>query len=168
MCLPALAAPLAIAGGLVSAAGQLSAGAAAKSQANYDSKVAQQNAQLEIEAAHDSVQMGHDEARDFWRDVATTKGQQIASMAAGGIDVGYGTAERVRQDTQMVADERAGTLYKNIAQRTRGHYINASNYVSEAKAAKARGSAAMTGAVFGAASSILGSATQVAGMKAKT
>lgn len=167
MCLPALAVPLAIAGSVVSAAGQLSQGAAAKSQANAEASVAKQNAGLEIEAAHDSVQQGKDDARDFWRDVSTTKGQQVAAMAANGIDIGYGSAQRLQDDTQMVAEEKASTLYKNSQQRTRGHYITAQNYVQQGKAAKARGKAAMIGSVFGAASSIMGGLSQAGSMMKK-
>lgn len=169
MCLPlAAAAPvLAIASGVVQGAGQLYQGAAQKSQAKYEAQVAKQNAQLEIEAAHDSVQQGQDEARDFWRDVSATKGQQIASMAANGIDVSYGSGARLQDDTQLMANDKAATLYKNSQQRTRGHYINANNYVSEAKAARSRGKAAMTGAIFSAAGSILGGATQGFGMTGK-
>jgi hypothetical protein len=168
MCLPlAAAAPLAIAAGVVQGAGSLYAGAAQNAQAKADAMVAKQNAALEVEAAHDSVQQGYNESRDFWRDVSATKGQQVAAMAANGIDPGYGSGARLQDDTAMVADEKADTLYKNIQQRTRGHYINASNYVYEAKAARARGQAAMTSGIFGAITSVLGGATQAAGIKAK-
>jgi hypothetical protein len=168
MCLPVAAAPiLAVAAGVMQGAGQLYQGAAAKSQSKYDAQVAKQNAGLEIEAAHQSVQQGQDESRDFWRDVSATKGQQVAAMAANGIDVGYGSAARAQDDTSQVARERASTLYRNIGERTRGHYINAQNYVQEAKAAKSRGQAAMTEGIFGAASSILGAASQYGKMKAK-
>jgi hypothetical protein len=168
MCLPAsLAAPLAIAGSVVSAAGALQQGAAANAQGKEEQQVAKQNAGLEIEAAHDSVQQGKDEQRDFWRQVSATKGQQIASMAANGIDVGYGSADRLSSDTQMVANENDLTLGKNIQQRTRGHYITAENYITEGKAARAKGKAAQVGSYFSAASSIMGGLSQAAGAKKK-
>jgi hypothetical protein len=167
MCVPALAAPLAIAAGAVQAGGAIYSGLAARSQANHDAAVARINAQQEIDAAHDSVTQGQSEAQSFWRKVAQTKGQQIASMAANGIDLGYGSAARLQEDTQMLANEDATNLYHNIEQRTKGHYINASNYVEQAKAAKSAGKAAFTSSLFSAAGSLMGGFSQAAGMSAK-
>src|SRR5690348_8947461 len=111
MRLPAAAAPiLAVAASVVQAGGQLYSGMAAKAQAKHDAQIAQQNASLEIEAAHSSVLQGQDESRDFWRDVSNVKGQQVAAMAANGIDVSYGSGARTQDDTAMVATEKNQTL----------------------------------------------------------
>jgi hypothetical protein len=168
MCLPAAAAiPLVIASSAASAAGQLMQGAQANAQGKYEAQVARMNEGLEVNAAHQSVIAGGDERRDFWRKVAQVKGQEVASMAANGIDVGFGSADRVQQDTELLARDDATNLYRNIEERTKGHLIQASNYESEAKAARARGKAALTSSYFGAASSLLGGLSQAAGMKAK-
>lgn len=167
MCLPALAVPLAIAAGVTQAAGQVMQGAQAKAQSKYEAHVAEQNAAMEVEAAHDSVVSGQGEREKFWRGVAATKGAQIASMAANGIEVDTGSAARLSSDTQLLANDDAKSLYKNIEQRTRGHVINANNYVQEAKAAKIRGKNAMTNAILGAAGTLMGTASQAAGLKAK-
>lgn len=155
-----------IAGGMA-AAGSLTQGYSALQQGNYESAIARQNAQLSRESAAESLKTGQKERRDFWRKVGSVKGQQIASMAANGIDVGYGTAERIQEDTQALADEDASTLYENIHHRTRGYTIEAANYKAESKAAKQRGRAAFVGSVFEAGSSMLGSVSQAKGMKAK-
>lgn len=139
----------------------------ANAQGKYESRMAKRNAAMEVEAAHESFEAGKDERRDFWRKVGATKGQQIASMAANGIDLGFGTAELVQRDTEELSREDARQLYRNIEQRTRGHHINASNFVAEAKAAKARGKAALTSSIIGAAGTVLGGVTQAAGLKAK-
>jgi hypothetical protein len=168
MCLPVAALPaLAIASGVLQGAGQLAGGIQVNNQSKYDSKVAKQNAALEVESAHTSYEAGKDERRDFWRKVGQTRGEQIASMAANGIDIGYGTAARIQDDTEMMAGEDAKNLYRNIEERTRGHYINSSNYLQEAKAARARGKAALIGSVIQAGSSILGGVSQAGGLKAK-
>lgn len=168
MCLPLAAAiPLAIASSVASAAGSLYAGAQANSQAKYEADVARRNSAMEVEAAHDSVLQGQGERRDFWRKVAQVKGQNIAAMAANGIEVDYGSAGRLQDDTQMLANDDAANLYRNVEQRTKGHVIQAGNYTMEAKAAKARGKAAQVGSYFGAASSLLGGFSQAAGLKAK-
>jgi hypothetical protein len=88
-------------------------------------------------------------------------------MAANGIDLGYGSAVRVQQDTIDLANDDAKNLYRNIEQRTRGHHINAGNYTAEAMAARQRGKAALTQSFFSAASSVLGGISQAVSMKAK-
>lgn len=143
------------------------AGMQGKAQAKYEASVARRNQALAVEASHDSRLAGRDEIRDFWRKVGSIKGQQIASMAANGIDVGFGTAARVQDDTQMLAQDDATNLYRNIENRTKGYLIEASNHASEAKAAKMRGKAAMTQGIFGAATSILGAASQATSLNAK-
>src|SRR4051812_40125272 len=124
MCLPmAAAVPLAIASGVVGAAGTLMQGAQANAQGKYEAQVDRQNAGLEVEAAHQSILAGQTERRDFWRKVAQVKGQQVASMAANGIEVDYGSAARLQDDTSMLARDDAQNLYKGIEERTRGHLI---------------------------------------------
>ena len=168
MCLPAAALPaLAIASGVMQGAGQIMGGMQANQQAKYESKVAKQNAALEIESAHTSYEIGKEDRRDFWKKVGQTKGQQIAAMAANGIDVDFGSGARTQQDTVEQSRDDATRLYRNIEERTRGHQINASNYVSEAKAARARGKAALTSSIIQGATSVLGGVSQAAGLKAK-
>lgn len=142
-------------------------GLQANAQGKYESNIAKRNAALEVEAARESVLAGQDERRAFWRKIGQVKGQNLAAMAANGIDVGYGSAQRLQDDTAILASEDAKNLYGNIEKRTRGHHINASNFVAEAKAARQRGKAALTQSFFGAASSLLGGATQYASLKAK-
>jgi hypothetical protein len=166
VCVP-LAVAAAGAAAVASAAGQVMQGMQARAQGNYEAQVDKMNAGLEVEAAHQSVIAGQSERRDFWRKVAQVKGQNIAAMAANGIDVGFGSAERLQEDTQLLANDDATNLYRNIEERTRGHLIDASNYKSQAVAAKAKGKAALTSSYFGAASSLLGGLSQAAGLKAK-
>ena len=155
MCLP-----LAVAAGAISAAGALTSGVQGMMAANYEGEVARRNAALEVERARDSTERGRWERRAFFRDIGQLKGQQTASMAANGIDVGFGSAERTAQDTAMLADEDARTLYSNINERTRGFDINASNVMAERAAARQRKWAIGTKAVFDAGSSLMGGLQQ--------
>src|SRR5207342_1423782 len=100
----------------------------ASAQGRRDSDMAKRNSQLEVEGYQEDRLAAQDQRRDFWRKVGATKGQQIAAMAANGIDVGYGTAERIQQDTQDLSNEDAQNLYKNQQQQQRGRLINAGNY----------------------------------------
>lgn len=159
--------PLAIAAAGVAAAGSLVQGYSALRQGNFEAGVAKQNAALDRQAAEDSLKTGQYERRDFWRKAGQLKGQQNASMAANGIDLGFGTATRIQDDTQAGANEDAQNLYENIHQRTRGFIINNWNDRMQAKAAKAQGRAALVGSVFQAGSSLMGGFQQQAAMRAK-
>jgi hypothetical protein len=160
-----LALPLAAAG--LTAAGTLVQGFSAMRQGNFESGVAKQNAALERQSAEDSLKTGQSERLNFWRKVGQLKGQQTASMAANGIDAGYGTAARVADDTQAGANEDAQNLYNNIDQRTRGFIINNWNDRMQAKASKAQGQSAFVGSIFQAGGSLLSGFQQQSAMRAK-
>jgi hypothetical protein len=149
------------------AAGTLVQGYSALRQGNFDAGVAKQNAALERQAAEDSLKTGQYERTDFWRKVGQLKGQQNASMAANGIDLGFGTATRIAEDTQAGANEDAQNLYENINQRTKGFIINNWNDRMQAKGAKAQGVAAFVGSGFQAASSLMSGFQQNAKMRAQ-
>jgi hypothetical protein len=168
MCLPAAAAvPLAIASSVVSAAGQVQAGMQARAQGNYEAQVARQNAQLEVESYQNSRTNAGLDQRDYWRKVAAVKGQQVAAMAANGIDVGFGAGQRTQDDTQTLAEDDSLRLADKDQQEARGHLIQASNYTTQGVAAKQRGKDAFTSSLFGAASSLLGGLSQAGALKAK-
>jgi hypothetical protein len=134
---------------------------------NYQAKVAKANAGLEYEAARDSEDQGRRDSLSFYRQVGRLKGDQIAAMAANGIDVGFGSAARVQDDTASLAREDAGNVYRNTYERTRGNLINAANFVSEAKSARSQGQAAMIGSLFQAGGSLMGGFQQQRFLKAK-
>lgn len=163
MCLP-LAAGLAIASGVTGAIGSIMQGQQQKAQASYEASVAKNNANQEVSAYQDYRGAEVDERQRFWEKVAQQKGQQAASMAANGIDLGFGSAARLQTDTQLLADADAKNLYRNQDNRAKGYLIDAGNYTAEAMAAKMRGDAAQTNSYFGAFSSLLGGATQAASL----
>lgn len=166
MCLP-VAAALAVAGAVTSAVGQISAGQSAKAQADYNASVAKANAQQEVDAYQTYRGQEVQERENFWRQAGQVKGQQVAAMAANGIDPGFGSGARLQTDTINLANEDATNLYRNQDQKAKGYLIDASNYTSEAIAAKMQGKAAETNSYFGAVSSLLGGASQAFGMSAK-
>lgn len=163
MCLPALP----VIAGAVSAAGSLMNGFMGMQAAGYEARVANRNADMQVEAARDSIDRGRDEARDFYRQLGQIKGQQRTALAANGIDTGFGTAGIVEDDTARGGAEDASNLYRNIHERTRGFEINAANYRSEAAAAKHRGRVGMINSVFEAGSSLMGGFQQQRGMRAR-
>lgn len=158
---------MAIASGVISGAGQIYGGLQANAQGKYEAKLAKRNAAMEVEAEHENRQLTEDSARDYWKSVARTKGQNIAAMAANGIDVDFGSADRLQQDTVTQSREEVTRIYRQGEKTSKDRLINASNYVSEAKAARARGKAALIGSAFGAAGSIMGGLSQASSIRAK-
>jgi hypothetical protein len=168
MCLPAAALPvMAIASSVVSAAGSVYGGLQANAQGKYESKLAKRNAAAEVEAEREERRLGEDEARKYYRELSHAKGQNIAAMAANGVDVNFGSAERLQQDTEMLGDEDVTAIYRNTEQRRKGRLINAANFVEEAKAAKSRGKAALVGSMFSAAGSLMSGASQASKLRTK-
>jgi lipopolysaccharide biosynthesis regulator YciM len=164
LCGPA-ALPLAAAG--MAAMGSLMQGRSAMQQGNYEAGVHALNARIATDAAHDSVLQGQKEALQFYRKVGQVKGQQVAAMAANGIDVGSGTALTVQQDTEAAAQDDAANLYHEIDHRTDGFLLKSASDMGEAQAAKARGRSAMIGSVFQAAGSLMGGFSQMSALSAK-
>lgn len=167
MCNPAMIGPLMIAGSAVAAAGQIQGGIYASQQARYAAKVAEQNKQLSREGAVDAIVQGQDQQRQLGREVAARVGAQSARMAGNNVDITSGSAARLIDDTRMIGREDRAALGENTRRAVKGYQINAWNYESEKRAKKAEGKQAIVAAGFGAATTLLGGATQYAGFRSK-
>lgn len=163
MCDPAT---LAITAAAVTAAGQIQGGIYQSQMSRYQAQVAEQNKQLTREAAADAIVQGQEQQRQLGREVAGRVGAQEARMAGNNVDITTGSAARVISDTRMIGAEDSAALSENTRRRVKGMQIDAWNYESEKRAAKAEGKQAIVGAAFGAASTLLGGATQYSKFKA--
>lgn len=166
MCVPliAIAGGAAVLGGAVSAFGQVRAGQAANAQGKYEQAVAEQNRKIELNARDDANNRGNIEQLKHWRKVAQHQGEQRAGLAASGLDLTFGSAFDLQQDTLRTGMEDSWTIGENTRREAGGFEINASNYANQGQAARMKGKAALTAGYLGAASTILGTASQVAGM----
>lgn len=160
MCLPVVA-------GALAAAGSLASGVQGMMQSSYEAKVARQNAHLEAERGRQSIEQGRRDARDFYRSLGALKGQQTASLAANGIDTGFGTALTIQQDTAAQGEEDAATLYRNQLERLKGYDLGRSNSLAEASAAKFKGRMALVNSVFQAGSSLMSGFQQQRAMRVR-
>lgn len=165
MCIPVAVAAAAAAA--VSAAGSIYGGLAANAQGKYTQRVADQNAALANDQARDAKERGQRDAQLLYRRYSQIQGQQVASMAANGIDTGFGSALDVQRDTAMMAAEDADALNRNTAAEMKGYEINASNFRSEGQAARMKGKSAMIGSFFQAGGSLLEGASQFGQLKQK-
>ena len=147
MCEPVTLALMA-AGTAMSAYGQYQQGQSAKDAGQYNAKMAEYGAQ-------DAQRRGEEEAAGIQRKAASLKSTQRASMAAKGLDVGYGTAADLQDETDFFGQMDASTARYNAASQ-------AWNYRAQGQLARAEGSAAAYNAKLGAAGTLLSGAGKVA------
>jgi hypothetical protein len=157
MCDPAT---MMIAATAVQAMGQLQSGLYASQVAKNQAKVAEQNKQMARERAEDAIGLGQEDQRKLGREVAARVGAQTARMGANNVDTSYGSAARVTEDTRMIGREDMAALASNTQRQVRAMQTDIWNYEVQKRAAKSEAKQAVVGAVFGAASTALGGATQ--------
>ena len=162
MCAPPI---IALAAGAMKIAGTMAGAVSANQQGKYEAGIADQNTRMANDQARDSIERGQEEARRYGRELGQLKGEQRNQIAAGGIDLDFGTAANIRRDTEIIGAEDYAQISKGSYERTRGYEINAFNSRSEAAAARARGKAAIVQGVLSSAGTALGSASQVRGMR---
>ena len=150
----------------VSAAGQMQAGSYASQVARNQATVAQYNKELAKEGADDAIKRGQDDQRKLGREIASRVGSQEARIAANNVDVTSGSAARVIEDTKMLGAEDQSAMSENVARQVRSQQIDAWGYESAKRAAISEASQAKTAAAFGAASTIMGGASQYAKFRA--
>ena len=142
----------------VKAVGSVVSGIGQKQVLDYQAQVADQNAKLAEDQAQDSIQNTNLEAQRRYRDLAQTKGRQVAAMAANGIDLNFGSAADIQRDTAATGAEDLAQIYKGGNERTKGFEINAFNSRAEATGDRARGKGALIDGIFGGVATALGGA----------
>lgn len=165
MCLPVAA--LAAIGTAVSAVGTVVGAVGDAQQANYQASIANQNARIAANQANDAVQNTNLEALRRSRANAALAGEQIAAMAANGVDLNFGSALDIQKDTKMIGAEDLAQIYKQGNEGARGFDVQGFNYRSQASASRAAASGALINGAFGAASTVLSGASQVKKLKAQ-
>ncbi|MGU3629836.1 virion core protein, T7 gp14 family [Comamonas sp. C24C] len=123
--------------------------------------IADINAQTAESTAQQALVSGQRQEQASRLRTANLKGQQTASMAANGIDLGQGSALRVLTDTDTLGQIDANTIKANAVRSAWGYRTQATNYQNQALQARSAASAISPGLTL--ATSLLGGATQVAG-----
>lgn len=147
---------LAVVGTAVAAAGTAVSGYMAYNQHRYQARVARENRRLENARAAEALDRGAVEERTLGRRYSALAGSQRASMAANGIDIGFGSAADVLGDTAQFHAEDSAALRSNNMAEVRGIEISAANYGAQARASSMAGTSALVAAGFDTASTILG------------
>lgn len=132
----AVAAPLAIAsavgGAALTAVGQIQQNNAASAQASYQAAVARNNKILADRAAQDAIERGRVEELNQRIRTRQLAGRQRASLAANGVDVGYGSAIDMIEDTFKIGETDALTIRANAMREAMGYRAQGMNFEAEA------------------------------------
>lgn len=166
---------IAIASLAVGVYSQIRAGQAARKAGQQQKQAAESTAELadynasvaELQAA-DAIQRGEEEAHRFRMGVRGMIGAQRAGIAAGNIDVGYGSAVDVQADAAYLGELDALTITTNAAREAWGYKVAAQDLRKRAEIARKEGvyleragGQAATSAYIGAAGTVLGGTTSL-------
>lgn len=158
-----LGVPIAIASGVIGAAGAIQQGNAASAAANYNATILDKNRQTALENAARQQSAATQDEIGLRRKNAQFAGTQIASAAASGVDLSSGSMADAIGQTTLLNEEDALTLRENWGDRIRGTYADAQSMQDQAALTRAQGKAAKSASYINAASSLLASASTVAG-----
>lgn len=139
------------------------AGEAQRRASESQAELLDYNAQIADLQASDAVSRGQQEESKFRQGVRVMIGGQRAGIAAGNVDVGYGSAVDVQADAAMLGELDALTIRQNAAREAWGYKVEAADTRQRAKIARqegvmleAAGKANQTSARIGAVGGILG------------
>src|SRR5687768_17366118 len=119
--------PMIIAAALT-AVSAYSASETRKGQADYQSKVAANNAKVADWQAADAKERGDQAAAATRRRAAALQGSQAASMAARGLDISDGSANAILTDTDFFGEYDQNIVRSNAAREAYGYQVRAGNF----------------------------------------
>lgn len=140
-------------GASVASAGISAVGAV--NQASASRKIAANNAQMAEIAAQDAVRRGEQDALAVQRKGAALKSAQRVNLASKGLDLTYGTAADLQDQTDFFTQSDVATTRDNARR-------DAWNLRARGQGMLAQGRADALNAQYAAAGSLLGGAGQVA------
>lgn len=166
MCEPAtimaISAVAATAAAGVSAYSSIQQGKAAQAEADYQAKVAENNATLADYQAQDAARRGEEEARAVQRAYAQRIAAGRTGFAAGNVALDSGSAGLWQVGTEDARAEDLATVKTNTALDVWGIKYQGTSLRSQAQALRIGGANARQGANLAAAGSLLGGASTAA------
>ena len=116
----------------LSAAGAATSAIGAYQQAKVAGEVAARNAKLADLQAEDALRRGENEAAELRRRVAATKSAQRVSLAARGLDLTYGTAADLQDQTDFFGELDVATVRTNARKEAWSRRAQSTNFQAEA------------------------------------
>jgi hypothetical protein len=123
-------------------------------QGEAAAKAAQQQATMERAAAADALQRGATEQGRARTAGSQAIGENVAALAAAGVDVQAGSAGASLADTRSQSELDVGTIRSNAARAAWGHDVQAGQLDYSAKNARYQAKLAMAGTFLGTAASV--------------
>lgn len=133
----------------LSAAGTAVSAIGAYNQASTAKAVAENNAKTAEIQAQDAQRRGEQDAQEVQRRAAAFKASQRVGLAAKGLDLGYGTAADLQDQTDFFSQNDAATVRTNAAKEAWSLRAQRANFQAEAAASRpwlAGGSTLLAGA----------------------
>jgi hypothetical protein len=138
----------------VTAASTLMSMKAQSDQASTSAGIARNNATMAEYAAADAQRKGEQDAAAVQRKAASLKSSQRVGAAAHGLDVGYGTAGDLQDQTDFFAQEDVNTVRNNAAKDAWGYRAQGQSYQTQARATEHNGQMAVMGTFLGGAGQV--------------
>jgi|GEM_PF-2004512 len=148
-------------GAVGSAIGTYQQAKSAKSQLRYQAAIAEINRRMSESSAQQAMQQGQQQVAATTMKYGAVKSSQRAAMAANGVDLGTGNAAEVQASTDILKDIDKQTIEANAIRAAFGYRTQGANYGAQAGMANA--SASGISPVSAGFSTLLGSASKVAG-----
>jgi hypothetical protein len=131
-------------------------------QGMFQSKIASYNAQLANQNRQASLTSGQNAEEIKRMQTGKLVGSEAAATAAGGIDVGSGSPEAVREATRMAGEYDALNIRYNAARQAYGYSQEAFSDLLQSKVAKQNAVSGLVGGLFNAGSSFVSGASSLA------
>lgn len=131
--------------------------------AEEQAKLAEFNATIAELNADDAIQRGQEEEQRFRAGVRGLIGSQRAAYAASNIDVGFGSALAVQEDTAQLGELDALTIRNNAARESWGFKVEAEDSRRRAKIIRKGGQYAAEAGRVQAASQRIGAVGNILG-----
>lgn len=145
----------------VSAVGSIMAGNAQAASAEYNARIAGQNAIYAEQRAKDALERGQIEEERVRKEGTLVRKGQEARYGAANIDVGFGSPLDAIISSATQAELDALTIRSNAAREAEDYEKEAWNYRSGATLARMEGKAAKKAGVIGAFGSVLSGGAEI-------
>lgn len=143
-------------------AGSIQQGQAQASQAKYNAAVARNNQVIAQQNAQDALDRGAVEEQQQRKKTQLLMGQQRASLAVQGADLGSGSALDLIGDIAGTGELDALTIRHNAALEARQFQVQGLNFLADSQLQKMQARNARTASYFDAGTSFLGGASKIA------
>ena len=120
----------------------------AKAMGQYQNEMAKINSANAEMQADGAIKRGKEAAENYKKKVNSLVGTQKVGYAAGGVDVGYGSAQEIQDETREIGARDIATIKNNA-------FLEAMGYKAESQNALRRGRIAQLGAKNESANTLL-------------